>query len=197
MNRGRFSQLPKWRQALLVVCLAYVTIVWALPVFMLPFVNVLPFVHERSVLERLPFSIVGSALLLLTLFAASGERLTPGGTVSGGLRQKAAHWVGVIAGLAMFTFSGAALSANIFGLAAKFLPHENYRSTVVIDSADHHGSRRGWVSLEYKESTAGEARHLVISRQLFDYPVLQPGDRVELRGERSLIGVYVTELSLL
>jgi hypothetical protein len=196
MSSLAFSQLPRWRQALALTSAAYALLAWALPTLMLPFVSILPFVHERDVLERLRLSALGSALVILALFAVSGSRIPTPGEIHRELRQGATLWLGVVVGFAMFTYAAAELSANILGLAARILPGENYRATVVIDAADDHGSgRHKSVSLEYKDPDSDEPRYLVLSRRLFGDPVLKPGDRVELRGARSMAGIYVREFS--
>lgn len=197
MSTRRLARIPNWKQALAIACILYAALAWVLPVFMLPFVNILPFVHERSVLERLPFSVAGSVLMTLTLIGLNGGRVPPGTLVRGGKRERLTHWLGVSAGLAMFTYFGAALSANVLGIAAKVLPHQDYRAEVMIEAADYYGSRYKSVVLEYKEPKTSEARYLTISKRLFSYPVLKPGDVVELRGGKSIVGVYVDEFSVL
>ena len=170
---------------------------WVVPVFMLPFVNVLPFVHERSMLERLLVSCAGSALLVLVLLTLTGGRLPSGYTVVRDRWGNVVRWFGVCAGLALFTYMSAALSANTFGLITKALPRENFNSTVVVESAQFQGSRYRAVQLKYSEPTKGESRYLVLSMRLFDYPKFEPGDLVELYGKKTWAGVYVENVSLL
>ncbi|WBY01293.1 hypothetical protein PE066_17785 [Ramlibacter tataouinensis] len=176
--------------------MVYAATVWALPVFMLPFVNILPFVHERGVVDRLFFSMAGSALLVAVLLGLNGGRPPKEASVGGTTRQKVLHWIGVISGLAMFTYSGAALSPNLFGITTKLLPQQTYTARVSIDSAEYYGSRYKSVALEYRDDITREPRHLVISKRLFDYPHLKSGDVVELRGRRTVLGDYVDGLSL-
>lgn len=196
MARGRRSGVPKWKQAVAIACLAYAAVVWALPVFMLPFVNILPFVHERTVIERLPVSIAGSVLFVLALIAMNGGRIPPKPNFFSRKRERVIHWLGVSAGLAMFTYVGAALSANTLGIVAKVLPGDVFEAVVVLRATDYSGSRYKSVWLEYKEPESGEMQHLILSKRLFEYPELKPGDTVQLRGERTMIGIYINGFSL-
>jgi hypothetical protein len=203
MPHYAFTQAPRWKQALAVICLLYVLGVWVLPLLMLPFVHILPFVHQTTVLERLPASVIGTSFLIVAFLVLNGATPRARGAASGGKQGNAnwkgavSHWLGVFAGLAMFTYTAAAFSGNLFGLAAKILPREPYSAKVVIDAASHSGSRYRSVTLEYNDPVSGARSYLVLSARLFDYPAFQPGDVVELRGYSTLIGIYVTGFALL
>lgn len=196
MTRRRTSRVPKWKQLVALACGAYAVAVWVVPIFMLPLVDILPYVHERDTLARLPFSVAGSALICAVLVALNGGKVPSQASGYGNTRQKLTHWVGVVGGLMMFTFSGAALSANLFGLTARLLPHDAFTSRVTIESAEYYGSRCKSVELQYKDPDANELRHLTLSKRLFDYPRIQHGDVLELRGRRTLVGSYVHEVQL-
>lgn len=186
--------IPKWKQAVAFCCLLYAMLVWALPVFMLPFVNVLPYVHERNTLERLPFS-VGGSIVVITLLLLMNKGKLPGTPTTGGLRVKVNHWVGVLAGLAMFTYTGAEFSPNLFGLATRLLPHESRTIQVPIESADYSGSRYKSVALQFHDPESNKSRHLVLSKRLFDLPRMQPGDRLELKEQKTILGTYIAGFS--
>ena len=133
--------MPKWKHAAAVACAVYAGVAWAVPVFMLPFVNVLPFVHDRAFLERLPFSVVGSVLVVVTLAALNRARIPSNAGIHATGRERLVHRLGEIGGLVMFTLIGAALSANTLGLMAKALPSEEFETVVVVREVDHQGSR--------------------------------------------------------
>lgn len=177
-------------------CASYALVVWVLPVFMLPIVNVLPFVHERDLLHRLSFSVAGSLLIVASLVALDLRRIARATASVGSTWQKVKHRVGIALGLAMFTYLGADLSANTLGLAAKLLPGEPYRETVVLSAVAFSGSRYKSASVEYLDSRIGAGRYLVLSKRLFEYPAFTPGDVVELTGKSGPVGIYVNELRL-
>ena len=194
MVRVNRSRVPKWKQAVALCCLLYAIAVWVVPVFMLPFVNVLPYVHERNVLERLPFSIAGS-IAFIAILAAMNKGKLPATPLASTFKAKVTHWVGVLAGLSMFTYSGAEFSPNLFGLAARLLPHQSHTVQVPIESVNYSGSRYKSVALQYKDPMTNEPRYLVLSKRLFDYPKMERGDILELREQRTLLGSYIQDFS--
>lgn len=194
MVRVNKSRIPKWKQAIALCCMLYAVAVWLVPVFMLPFVNVLPYVHERNVLERLPFSIAGS-IIVITILVAMNRGKLPAAPLASTFRAKATHWAGVLAGLAMFTYSGAEFSPNLLGLVAKLLPHESHTVQVSIESINYSGSRYKSAALQYNDPITSEPRYLVLSKRLFDYPKMQPGDMLELEEQRTLLGTYIHSFS--
>lgn len=195
MPRTAARRVPLWKQAVAVACLLYALLAWVVPTFMLPFVNILPFVQEKKFLERLPFSVLGSAAVAATLTVMNGGKI-PGSPTDSNTREKLRYWFGIIVGLAMFTTMGAALSANSFGLVTKVLPYEPFEVKASIDGVEHSGSRYKSVELRYRDASTGANRYLVLSKRLFDYPKLQPGDVVEFRGRKTAIGVYVEAIDL-
>lgn len=188
--------MPKWKQAAAVACAVYAGMAWVVPVFMLPFVNVLPLVQDRTFIERLPFSVVGSVLVVVTLVVLNRGRIPSNAGIHATGRERLVHRLGEIGGLVMFTLIGAALSANTLGLVAKALPSEEFETVVVVREVDHQGSRYRSVSLEYAELGGGPSQHLTLSKRLFDYPQFEVGDVVHLRGEETAIGVYITGFAL-
>lgn len=185
-----------WKQAIAIACALYFLFVWIAPVLMLPFVNVLPFVQERDVYERLMFSVLGTLFILGVLVSLGPQnvwRVAKSQVPAGSQLKKLGHWVGVLGGMTMFTCGAAWLSGNTFGLIARVLPSQSYKETVVLVSVKFNGSRnRSSVSLRYKGQQDGKSRYLVLSKRLFDYPKFAPGDIVELYGEQGPVGIYIT-----
>lgn len=198
LRRTRSRHTPKWKPAIALACAAYMILVWVLPIFMLPFVNVLPFVHERGYWERLLVSGLGSVLVIATLASLAPRRalrdLRSGEPAPG--RKRALHWLGVGGGLAAATVAAAALSPNLFGLVACALPGEAHRETIILEAVEHSGSRYRSVALQYASPADGTTRYLVLSKRLFDYPRFAPGDALEFRGHRTAVGFYVSEFRL-
>lgn len=178
------------------MCAAYFLLVWCLPIFMLPFVNELPFVHERNFWERFLVSSLGSVLVatvLISLDPARTLRAFRSKDAGGPRWRKMQHYLVVIGGLVMFTAGAAAWSANLFGIVGRVLPSEAFRETVVLESVEFQGSKYRSVALSYRNSVDGGVRYLVLSKRLFDYPHFSPGDVLELSGARSFVGIYVSE----
>lgn len=196
MRRSRSRRVPLWKQAIAISCLLYVMLVWVLPVFMLPFVNMLPFEHEKSLLERLPFSIAGSTLLVLALLVLNGGRL-PGSPRRESSLQSARHWLAVGAGLTMFTVAGAALSANLFGSLSMILPGKSFRQQTTLSIVAPSGSRYKSLKVEYNDVEIGSPRYLILSKRLFDYPDLRSGSQVVLGGKETAIGRYIESVVII
>lgn len=199
MRRPLLGTVPRWKLAIASGCVLYMLLAWVMPLFMLPFVNVLPFVHERDAYERVALSAVGSVLVLSVLVALDPRRVLDGvrSQAPRGKRWKSlSHWLGVALGFGMFTVAAGAWSANALGLLARVLPGHEYHETVVLDSVDFSDGSTKYkaASLRYRSTVDGRARYLVISKRLFDYPRFSPGDVLELRGKAGLAGVYVTDV---
>lgn len=200
MPDARPGSLPRWKLLVAGACVAYLLVAGILPVLMLPFVNVLPFVHERGFVDRLLLSSIGTVTVLVTLLALDRRRWM-GGVASlapqGAWWRTVQHWFGVVGGFAMFTAGAAWLSPNSCGLLARVLPSQPYREVVVLESVAHGGTgRRAAVSLVYRDRADGHPRYLVLSGRLFDDPRVVPGDVVELRGEAGPVGIYVRNLEV-
>lgn len=194
MPRTQEPLVPIWKQVIVLACALYCLLVWIVPLFMVPFVNELPFVQERDIYKRLMFSAIGTLLVVVVLVSLGPQKMwhvARSQEPNGPRLKKLRHWIGVMAGITMFTYTGAWLSGNIFGLISRALPCQPYKETVVLDSVEFNGSKYRSASLRYKSQQDGEARYLVLSRRLFDYPRFAPGDVLELSGEESVVGVYI------
>lgn len=196
MRRASSVSIPKWKQAVALMCTAYFLLVWCLPIFMLPFVYELPFVQEHNFWERLVVSSLGTVLVLTVLISLNPHRIlrvVKSHEPAGPSWRKVQHWLGVMGGFVMFSAGSAAFSANLFGVVGRVLPTETYQEKVVLESVEFLGSRHKSVALSYRSSVDGGVRYLVLSKRLFDYPHFSPGDVLELSGERSFVGTYVSE----
>ncbi len=196
----RAHSTPRWKHLVAIACVGYLLVAGVLPVLMIPFVNVLPFVHERGFAERLVWALAGTVLAVGTMVALDPRRMWQG-QVSlaprGSRWQAFTHWLGVLAGFALLTAGTAWTSPNLFGLATRVLPSEPYREVVVLESARQEGSgRRRSLALVLRAPGDASPRYLELSGRLFGDPDLEPGDVVELRGEAGPVGVYVTGVEL-
>lgn len=187
--------VPVWKQAIAIACTLYFLCAWIAPLFMLPFVNELPFVHERDINERLLLSVIGTLFVIGVLFSLGPQkmwRVSKSQEPHGSQLKKLGHWAGFIVGVAMFTYTAASLSGNTLGLIARFLPSQPYNETVVLDSVGFNGFERRSALLSYTSQKDGKVRYLVLSKRLFDYPKFASGDVLELYGEEGLVGIYIT-----
>ena len=137
MARKRRNHIPAWRKIVLACCFGYFIAVWVLPVFMLPFVNVLPYVHHSDLFQRLSISAACSVFVMCTAHAVSPWRSFAtsywSATFSGGLLNKTKELSLVLAGLAMFTYFSAELSPNFLGAMTHVLPANAYEETVEVE----------------------------------------------------------------
>ncbi|MDO8960656.1 MAG: hypothetical protein Q7V02_01035 [Methylophilus sp.] len=192
MKRSKSNDIPIWKQMLAVVIAAYCLAVWALPTFMLPFVNVLPYVHQMDFLHRLIISATLSLLVVSILYLLNPTHFLSfhqsGSSDSkwGGMKR----WLGPLLGLIMFTFSGAYWSPNLFGVLTRAFPSSEYAKTVEIVNVDFLGTKHKSVSLMLKDKD-GKAMYLVLAQRLFDYPRFKSGDTLELHGIENFVGAYV------
>jgi hypothetical protein len=174
-------------------CGVYFIVVWVLPIIMLPFVKALPYLQERDLLGRLFFSGLGTIVVLGAMYLLGVSGFSKSFAMWTSVRwETIKHLIGVLLGLAVFTFSGAALSANYLGPLVKYLPGSEYQSIAKIENAKFSGTRNQSVSLSLRDRSDGVVRHLVLSKRLFEYPPFKRGDVLALYGKKGLIGVYVT-----
>ncbi len=182
---------------LAVIVAVYCLGVWALPTFMLPFVNVLPYVHQMDFLPRLIVSATLSLLVVSILYLLNPTHfLTFYQSGSSNSKWRTTKdWLGALLGLIMFTFSGAYWSPNLFGVLTRAFPSTEYAKTVEIVNVDFLGSKRKSVSLTLKDKD-GKAMYLVLAQRLFDYPRFKSGDTLELHGIENFVGAYVIDFKV-
>lgn len=197
MVLSKEKRSPGWKPVLIIGCCLYALSVWVLPIILLPIVKVLPLLQEKSLIERLPVYSVGTAGFVLALhLIGRGGPPEKQGPLWSLFRGDPKLLLGVLIGLAVFTVSGAALSANCLGLLAKGLPGMPYQSAFRIEEVDFSGTRNKSVSLALRDPEDGKPFYLVLSRRLFEYPEFKPGDVLILEGKKGALGVYVTDFKL-
>lgn len=138
MKRKKSNDVPVWKQMLAVFIAVYFLAVWALPTFMLPFVYVLPYVHQMDFLPRLIVSATLSLLVVSIFYLLNPTHFLSfyqsGSSDSKWERTK--RWLGPLLGLIMFTLSGAYWSPNLFGILTRALPSSEFAKTVEIVNVD-------------------------------------------------------------
>jgi len=197
MSRRKLKSVPIWKQGIALLCAVYLIAVWVIPVFLLPFVNVLPYVHQATFLQRFLGSCVGTAIVFLTLFALGPKQFLRNMSSAPATRwERAKHWLALALGFAMFTYMGAELSPNLFGALTHALPGNAYEESFQVEDATTHGSRYRSVSLVLRSHPNEASRYLVISKRLFDYPQIRRGDVLKVSGRKTAVGIYVTNFEV-
>ena len=168
---------------------AYCLVAWVFPVVVMLVFRELPYLQERGLAERLAFSAVGTAVLVVAMVLAFPERLriyrgsTVGETVMYGFLA--------LSGLAMFAVVGAVWSANLLGAAAKALPGSEYSARVIVTGVDLGGRRARTVSLLLRPMESMQELELALSNRLFDVPEIRAGDELLLGGKRGIAGTWI------
>ena len=195
MTRKQLASVPLWKQAAVFACLGYFVLAWILPVFMLPFFNILPYVHAMEEEHRILVSTALSVLTCAALIALQKpSRVLRNFREPGSTRwEKTKNLLFAIGGLALFTYAGAVCSPNFFGTLVRVLPGSTYEANIVLDSVSAKGSRYRSVSLTFTDPEAGGTKYLVLSNRLFQYPKFKPGDVLTLYGKQGPLGVYIEE----
>lgn len=152
------------------------------------FVVVAPFVHEASFSQRL----VVSACCALAISA-----LVPcaNGSWSAVRRFGFVRLVGGFLGLALFTWSAAEFSPNVFWLASKVMPSSPTEERVTIVKVAHAGASYRRSSITYLDHADSKPRYLVLSRRALSYSSLKPGDVVTLHGSKGPLGTSVNAVT--
>jgi hypothetical protein len=185
---------PRWKQFLALGCVLYWLLAWVLPTLLLPFVNVLPFVHHADFPKRLLVSTAGTVLSLCIMYWLVPKRTTTSLRFANFTKwEKRKESLVLILGLALFTYMGAWVSANSIGTLARAFPSVPYHEQVVIENVTYEGSKYKSVSLVVRNQKNCELRYLTLSKRLFEYPRFKSGDTLTLIGWETLLGSYVTE----
>jgi hypothetical protein len=175
--------------ALLIVFLGSVV-----PMLLIPFVNVLPYLQRWSLAGRLTCSVLlWVTAYLLAVVTCSREQLRSIAAVAFHSRKQR---IGMVLGTIMFMYAGAKLSANSFGLLVWMLPNSPYMGQFEVMAATSSGSKYKSLDLDLQAERDGREYHLTLSKRLFDLPQYQPGDRVVLRGKENLFGIYIESMRI-
>lgn len=175
-----------WRRAVAIGGAAYCVVAWVLPVLIMVIFRELPYLEERSFLERLAFSAAGTAVLVASMVIAFPRRalIYKGKT----LRETVTNGFWAFLGLAMFTAMAAWLSGNTLGVLAKLMPGDGYSARFTVIDVD--SSRRFFAVTLHPREGRQEAR-LPLSRWRSELPEIREGDELLARGKRTWAGIYI------
>jgi hypothetical protein len=169
---------------------------WLVPVFVLPFANVLPYLQTMPLLQRLKWSALFFVIAIVVARAAMTRRQW--NDVRGVSLDRWSSVAGVSLGLLLAIYAAASLSANTFGLLVKAFPAEPFVQEFVVTSSMTVGSKQRALELELRPSQAGKPYELTLSQRVFgELPQLKPGDVLRVRGEKNAFGSYVQTFTVL
>lgn len=169
---------------------------WLVPVFVLPFANVLPYLQTMPLLQRLMWSALFFVIASVVARAAMTRRQW--NDVRGVSLRGWSSVVGVSLGLLMAIYAAASLSANTFGLLVKAFPAEPFVQELVVASSKTVGSKQRALELELRPPQREEPYELTLSQRVFGkLPKLKPGDVLRVKGEKNVFGSYVQTFTVL
>lgn len=180
-----------WRRVVAIAGAAYCLVAWVLPILLLVIFRGLPYLEERTFVERLAFSAAGTAVLVAAMGIAFPRRaLVYRGKT---LRETAANVSLAFLGLAMFTGAAAFWSGNSLGALAKLMPGDAYSARFIVIDVDR--SRR-WFALTLQPKDGAREVSLPLSRWLLGRPEVHEGDELLARGKRTWAGIYIDSIQV-
>ncbi len=91
----------------------------------------------------------------------------------------------------MFIYAAADLSCNSLGTLVKIFPNQPYIEQMAVVNAKASGSKMKSVDLDLKSNADGRIYYLTLSKQLFNYPKFNVGEKLLLKGRKNFFGVYI------
>lgn len=171
-----------------------ILIFYVTPVLMLPFVNELPYLHYLTLWQRSQISVfIFTISYFLMWLGASPKNRKYSAEIGRGIKNQIARWLGFIG----FIFSGAYFNANIMGLLVLHtVPTQPYFQHMLVDQMKYEGSKSKSIFLTLQSKSDSKTYYLRLSKKLFDYPRIEAGDQIILKGQQNVFGVYVEEFEM-
>lgn len=168
-----------------------ILIFYVIPILILPFVNELPYLHYLTLWQRLQVSVfIFSISYFLMWMGASPKNRKYSSEIAGGIKNQLGKWLGSF----LFILGGAYFNANIMGLLVLHtLPTQPYLNHVLVDQIKYQGSKHKSIYLTLHSETDGKTYYLTLAKKLFDYPRLEAGDKLVIKGEQNIFGIYIEE----
>lgn len=177
-----------------IISIFIILVFYAVPILMLPFVNELPYLHYLTLWQRLKISFLlfTVSYFLMWLGANSKNRKYAAEAVKG-IKNQVGKWLG----FALFIFTGALFNANIMGLLVLHtVPTQSYFEHMHVDQMKYEGSKSKSIFLTLQSKTDGKTYYLRLSKKLFDYPRIAAGDKMILKGQQNIFGVYIEDFEI-
>ena len=110
-----------------------------------------------------------------------------------GIKNQVGKWLGFI----LFIFSGAIFNGNMMGLLVLHtLPTQPYLNHVLVDEIKYQGSKSKSIFLTLHSEADGKTYYLTLANKLFDYPRIEAGNKMILKGQQNVFGVYVEQFEM-
>lgn len=185
-----------WMPRFLVVAsVTAASLVWLVPVLMLPFVNVLPYLHTMPNSQRLGLSAV--FYLLVCVVARGGVTRKQWAAVRSRTFRTWKDTLGFGIGLLMATYAAAALSGNTLGLLVRLVPGQEVTREFSVVKAKSSGSNFKATELELSLPSDPQFYEIVLSKRIFgELPKIRPGDVVRFEAVENIFGTYVLRVSI-
>jgi hypothetical protein len=184
-----------FRRCIGVISLLVAFLAWLIPVFMLPFVNVLPYLHATPLWHR----FVWSAVFYVLAFAVARAMMTDLQWQAIRVRtlRDRKEVIGVLLGLLLAVYLAANLSANTLGVLTEALASDSFARDLVVTSSKSTGSSFKAVQLELLSLPPESSYYeITLSKRSFgDVPVLKSGDLIRIEGTQNVFGVYVSRVT--
>ncbi len=174
--------------------LCIVLFFYVMPVLMYPLVNELPYLHELAFWQRSQLSFfVASIGFLLIIVGARPENRMLAAIFINDAKGKFVTCCGFLG----FILLGAFMSANTMGLLVLHtIPTQPYLGHMLVKQMKYEGSKSKSIYLTLYSETNGKTYYLRLAKKLFDYPEIKAGDKMILKGEQNVFGVYVHQLKV-
>jgi hypothetical protein len=167
---------------------------WLVPVFMLPFVNVLPYLHTTPIAHRVGLSAV--FYLLACAIAKWAMTQQQWSAVRNRTLRTWKEVLGVVLGLLMAIYAAAALSGNTLGLLVRAIPGKEVVRELVVVKSKTSGSSFKATKLELSSSDQ-QFYEVALSKRIFgEIPKIKPGDKIKFETVENLFGTYVTRFEI-
>ena len=178
-------------QYFVAVILIIVFLSGVFPPILMQFTGILPYLHNWVIFERLILVFLVWCLVIIFYLLVSTDKQKK--SVLSTIQYSFKNWVISFFGVLLFVYSGAWLSANSLGTLVKIFPNEPYSAQMEVVNVKTQGSKYKSVNLDLKSNADGEIYYLTLSKQLFNYPKFNIGDKLILKGKQNWFGVYVEE----
>lgn len=76
-------------------------------------------------------------------------------------------------------------------LVAYSLPTKPYLERVIVKDVKYQGSKYKSAYLSLHSEDDGKNYYLTLSKKLFNYPRINSGDKMILKGEKNVFGIYI------
>lgn len=171
------------------------TLALLVSVVMLPFVNVLPYLHTTTLWHR---SILVGVFFIFFCVALRLALTNKQWNLVRALTLQT--WKDVVLGLLGFViaiYSVAALSANTLGILTKIFPGEVFVQDLIVLSKESIGPKYRALKLELQSPQNQQVYQIRLSGKVFgDLPEVERGDVLRIEGTRNSFGSYVTHFSV-